>query len=51
MTNLSQRVHEAKRLGFRRCLVAAPRGGLSRTEGIELIPVKHVREAVALALE
>ena len=51
VTNLSQRVHEAKRLGFRRCLVAAPRGGLSRTEGIELIPVKHVREAVALALE
>ena len=51
VTNLSQRVHEAKRLGFRRCLVAAPRGGLSRTEGIELVPVKHVREAVAIALD
>ncbi len=51
VTNLSQRVHEAKRLGFRRCLVAAPRGGLNQTDGIELIPVKHVREAVALALE
>jgi DNA repair protein RadA/Sms len=51
VTNLSQRVHEAKRVGFQRCLVAAPRGGLSGIEGIELVRVRHVRDAVALAIE
>jgi DNA repair protein RadA/Sms len=51
VTNLSQRIHEAMRLGFKRCLVGAPRGGVGKTDGVELIPIKHVREAVAQALD
>ena len=51
VANVSQRIHEATRVGFRRCFVAAQRGGVSRPEGIEVIPVRHVRDAVALALE
>ncbi|MBI3011568.1 MAG: DNA repair protein RadA [Candidatus Omnitrophica bacterium] len=50
VTNIAQRIHEAKRVGFQRCLIAAQRGGVSSPEGIEVIPVHHVREAVALAL-
>jgi DNA repair protein RadA/Sms len=50
VTNLSQRIHEASRLGFTRCLVGAPRGGVPKADGITLIPVSHVREAVAQAL-
>jgi DNA repair protein RadA/Sms len=46
VTNLTQRLHEAKRVGFQRCVVAAPRGGAGRVEGIEVISVRHVREAV-----
>ena len=51
VTNVSQRVHEAKRVGFRRCLIAAGREGPPRGDGIELIPVAHVRDAIARALE
>ena len=51
VTNVSQRIHEAKRVGFQRCFVAAQRGNTGRVEGIEVIPVQHVREAVARALE
>lgn len=50
VANIAQRIHEAKRVGFQRCLIAAQRGGVSSPEGIEVIPVHHVREAVALAL-
>jgi DNA repair protein RadA/Sms len=46
VTNVSQRIHEAKRVGFRRCFVAAQRGGGHGVEGIEVIPVHHVREAI-----
>lgn len=48
--NVSQRIHEAKRVGFQRCVVAAQRGGVSGPNGIEVVPVHHLREAVALAL-
>ncbi|MBI1992584.1 MAG: DNA repair protein RadA, partial [Candidatus Omnitrophica bacterium] len=51
VANIAQRIHEAKRVGFQRCLVAAQRGGVSSPEGIEVIPVHHVREAVDRALE
>ena len=51
VVNVSQRVHEAKRVGFQRCFVAAGRGGVDRAEGIELVPVAHVRDAVSRALE
>jgi len=46
----AQRIHEAKRVGFERCFVASGRGSVSRAEGIEVVPVRHVREAVERAL-
>ena len=49
--NVAQRIHEAKRVGFQRCFVAAQRGGVAHAEGIEVVPVQHVREAVERALE
>jgi len=50
VTNLSQRLHEARRVGFERCFVAAQRG-LGPVDGMEVVAVRHVREAVARALE
>ncbi|MBI2093322.1 MAG: DNA repair protein RadA [Candidatus Omnitrophica bacterium] len=50
VANIGQRLHEAKRLGFERCFLAAGRG-LLEMDGMEVIPVHHVREAVARALE
>ena len=51
VANVSQRIHEAKRVGFERCFVGAQRGGVSGVDGIEVVPVRHVREAVSRALE
>ena len=51
VANLSQRLNEAKRVGFARCFAAASRGETSRIDGIELVPIRHVREAVAAAME
>ena len=51
VTSVSQRIHEAKRVGFTRCFVAAGRGGAVAVDGIELVPVRHVREVVTRALE
>ena len=51
VTSALQRIHEAKRVGFRRCFVAAQRGGLPGVEGIEVVPVTHVRDAVASAFD
>ncbi|MBI3087878.1 MAG: DNA repair protein RadA [Candidatus Omnitrophica bacterium] len=48
--NLGQRLHEAKRVGFQRCFVAATRSPLP-VEGLEIVGVRSVREAVAKALE
>ncbi|PIQ84072.1 MAG: DNA repair protein RadA [Candidatus Omnitrophica bacterium CG11_big_fil_rev_8_21_14_0_20_63_9] len=50
VTNVAQRMHEAKRVGFKRCFIAASRHGAASVEGIEIIPVRHVKEAVARAL-
>ncbi|MBI4003428.1 MAG: DNA repair protein RadA [Candidatus Omnitrophica bacterium] len=50
VTNVLQRLHEAKRVGFARCFVAAQRG-LAPVEGIEVVTVRHVRDAVSKALE
>jgi DNA repair protein RadA/Sms len=50
VTNASQRIHEARRVGFGRCFIAAGRSGLHQVEGIDIVPVHHVREAVGLAL-
>ena len=51
VSNVSQRLHEAKRVGFERCFVGVPRGELSVPEGIEVVQAHHVREAVTLAFE
>ncbi len=48
--NVSQRLHEAKRVGFQRCIVAAQRGGVQGVDGLEIIEVRHLKEAVAQAL-
>jgi len=49
---LPQRLAEAARLGFKRCLV--PRGALKSKErsfdGMEIIPVRSVEEALEAAL-
>ena len=50
VTNVLQRLHEAKRIGFSRCFLAAQRG-LASVEGLEVVAVRHVRDAVARALE
>jgi DNA repair protein RadA/Sms len=49
--NLSQRLNEAKRVGFTRCFVAAQRSGPRTVDGLEIIPMHHLREAVSRALE
>lgn len=50
VTNALQRLHEAKRVGFSRCFLAAQRG-LADVEGLEVVAVRHVRDAVSKALE
>ena len=49
VANVVQRIHEAKRVGFQRCIVAAQRGGIHAVAGIEIVPVRDVREAVKAA--
>lgn len=51
VTNITQRLHEAKRVGFQRCVVAAQRGGIHGVDGLEVMTVRHVREAVRYTLE
>lgn len=48
--NVAQRLHEAKRVGFTRCFVAAQRGGIHKVEGMEIVQVHHVKDAVDRAL-
>ncbi len=50
VVNLAQRLHEARRVGFRRCFVAETKTPLA-IEGLEIVRVRHVREAVHRALE
>src|SRR3989338_6270488 len=50
VTNITQRLHEAKRVGFQRCFVAAGRGQ-TYPEALEVVPVHHVKEAINRALE
>lgn len=51
VTNVTQRLHEAQRVGFTRCFVAAQRGRLPAVKGIEVVPVRHLKDAVAKAFE
>ena len=48
---LNQRLSESARLGFKRCMI--PAGGRERAEqipGLQLIPVKNVRQAISVVL-
>ena len=48
---LNQRLSEIARLGFKRCII--PAGGRERAEqipGLQLIPVKNVRQAITVVL-
>ena len=51
VSNLSQRLSEARRLGFSRCII--PKQGSAQTEapeGLELIRVRNIREAIEFVL-
>ena len=49
---INQRLSEIARLGFRRCVIPAHvRGEIRRPEGLELIPVKNIREAIFTVLK
>ncbi|MDP3723457.1 MAG: DNA repair protein RadA [Candidatus Omnitrophota bacterium] len=50
VANLLQRLHEAKRVGFHRCFVAAQRDHRRDVEGMQVIEARHVRDVVAQAL-
>ena len=49
---LSQRLSEVRRLGFTKCLVPKNQGKqeIKPPEGLQLIPVKNIREALAVLL-
>jgi DNA repair protein RadA/Sms len=53
VTGLERRLREAARLGFTRAVVprAAHGGGAPRVDGLEVIAVATLREAIAEALE
>ncbi len=51
VTNVIQRIHEAKRVGFQRCVIAAQRSGAPQVDGIEVVPVRHVRDAVSFIIQ
>jgi DNA repair protein RadA/Sms len=48
--NLVQRIHEARRIGVQRCFVAATKTPCA-VDGMEIIGVRSVRDAVARALD
>ncbi len=51
VANLEQRLHEIRRLGFHQCII--PRRGTDRLrppEGMKLLRVRNIREAIAIAL-
>ena len=48
---LGQRLSEVRRLGFTKCLIPARTGGkLDAPDGLQLIPVRNIREALAALL-
>ncbi len=46
--NVAQRLQEAHRLGFRRCIVAKTKHPL-QVDGLEVIGIRHLREAMDIA--
>ncbi|MCI9120479.1 MAG: DNA repair protein RadA [Oscillibacter sp.] len=49
VSQLSQRISEVRRLGFKRCLVP-DHGGLEPEPGLQLLPVRNIGEAIRAAL-
>lgn len=51
INTLSQRLSEVRRLGFTKCLIPARSSGkVNAPDGLQLIPVKNIREALAVLL-
>ena len=51
VSNLGQRLSEVRRLGFTKCLIPKRiQGKLAAPEGLELIRVANIREALAALL-
>ena len=51
VNQLAQRISEVHRLGFRTCLVPAHRAeSLHAPQGLQLIPVRNIGEAIRAAL-
>ncbi|MBE6913784.1 MAG: DNA repair protein RadA [Ruminococcaceae bacterium] len=51
VSNVSQRLTEVARLGFKRCVIPAHlRGEVKTPEGLQLIPVRNIREAIDAVL-
>ncbi|HEX9780415.1 MAG TPA: DNA repair protein RadA [bacterium] len=50
VSQMRERLREARRMGFRRCLLGAGRGVPEAIAGMELMTVRHLHEAVGLAL-
>lgn len=51
VNNLNQRLSEIRRLGFTKCLVPARCGKVIAPEGLQLIKVKNIREAISAVLQ
>lgn len=52
VSTINQRLTEISRLGFRRCVIPAHvRDEIKKPEGLELIPVKNIREAILTVLK
>ena len=50
VSSMQQRVAEAARLGFSRCLVPDQMGAWKAPPGLEIVPVSHLVQALQLAL-
>ena len=51
VNHLAQRISEVQRLGFRKCVIPAPRvGALGEFPGLQLIPARNIGEAIRAAL-
>ncbi len=51
VTGAQQRISEIKRLGFRRCVIPLQNAkDVEKTEDLEIIPVKNIRDAIAECL-
>ncbi len=52
VSHINQRLAEISRLGFKRCVIPAHvRGDIKAPKGLELVPVRNIRGAVAAVLD